>query len=178
MNISRHVNHPTHIYIDNTNYFISAAIFEHKKLLSDNLKSLLVKLFHEVFAEYEWSLDAWVVLDNHYHLLCKSKRGKDMSRIIAKIHNQSAQAIKAEHSINTKVWANYWDYCLRNDKEYHVRLCYLLNNPYKHGYVSDLHDWEWSSFHKYYEDLGGKQLRKQFHEHSDYRNLDLEGTVD
>ncbi|MGB0723570.1 MAG: hypothetical protein ACPGU7_14365, partial [Gammaproteobacteria bacterium] len=72
-----------------------------------------------------------------------------------------------------QVWHNYWDYCPRDEREYRVRLCYLLNNPVKHGYVSDLHDWPWSSFHRLIGEGGEEGLRRIFMDHPEYRGLRL-----
>lgn len=173
METSKHITHPSHFFIDNSPYFLTASTYKHRKLLDDEIKTLLAVLIPQTLAEYGWSLDAWVILDNHYHLLSQSKQGKDLSKIIAKIHNISAQAIKAKFGIKTKIWSNYWDYCPRDEKDYNIRWCYLLNNPYNHGYVADLKDWEWSSFHEHYKDQGKEQLRKIFLEHIDYKTLNL-----
>ncbi len=174
MHTSKHITHPCHLYIDDAPYFITAATYQHQKLLDDELKSQLEKIIQKTFKEYGWKLDAWVILDNHYHLLCQSKHGKDLTRIMAKVHNLSAQLIKAKTGVTTKIWSNYWDYCPRNAEEYTTRLCYLLNNPYKHGYVDDLKDWQWSSFHQYYQEKGKQHLKKQFQQHADYKTLQLE----
>ena len=114
------------------------AIFNSDDLLMF-IKDLLQQLLHQVFTEYDWKLDHWVILDNHYHLLVNSCKGQDLPRIISKIHNQSAQGINqlflSQQSTQKKVWSNYWDYCPRDEQDYNLRLCYLLNNPVKHGFV-------------------------------------------
>ena len=81
------------------------------------------------FQEKNWQLDHWVILDNHYHLLATSDKGDDMSKIFRKIHGLSAQFIQAQGRCDLPVWWNYWDYCPRDEKDYFVRLNYLLNNP-------------------------------------------------
>jgi len=173
MKITKHLSTPAHIYADNTAYFISASTWEHRKLLDDECKTRLTELLHEVFDEYSWVLKDWVILDNHYHLLCCSKVGKDMSKMINKIHGLSAQFINTKRNNKDKVWCNYWDYCPRDERDYNTRLCYLLNNPYKHGYVESLHDWFWSSFHQHYQKIGDENLRDLFLEYPDYRKIKL-----
>ena len=171
------VSTPRHFYVDNSPYFITASTSQHKKLLTTEIKDLLQQLLHEVFTEYDWRLDHWVILDNHYHLLVNSCKGQDLPRIISKIHNQSAQRINhlfpSQQSARKKVWSNYWDYCPRDEQDYNLRLCYLLSNPVKHGYVEMLSEWSWSSFHSLYEDQGDSELRKFFHEHRSHQNLYL-----
>ena len=118
-----------------------------------------------------------MVLDDHYHLLANSRRGRDLPRVLGKIHNLSAQWINRCHSPetphHTKVWYNYWDYCPRNEREYNIRLCYLLNNPLKHGYVTRLPEWKWSSFHRLMAEQGDEALRDTFRQHREYRDLSL-----
>ena len=168
---------PRHLYLDDTPYFITASTYQHQRLLNDETKDLLKKLLHEVFNDYGWSLDHWVILDNHYHLLVQSHRGKDLKRIIAKIHNLSAQQINRifalEKRIHQKIWYNYWDYCPLDEHDYNVRLCYLLNNPVKHGYVCDLHNWAWSSFHRLFQEREKTKIREMFLEHREHHDLIL-----
>lgn len=168
---------PVHYYLDNTAYFITAATYRHQPLLDDALKERLTRLLHDTFTEYGWKLDHWVVLDDHYHLLANSRRGRELPRILGKIHNLSAQWINCcrppETRHHTKVWCNYWDYCPRSEHEYNTRLCYLLNNPLKHGYVARLQDWKWSSFHRLMAEQGDEALRDTFRQHREYRDLSL-----
>jgi len=174
MEISKNSTRPAHIYLDNSPYFITASIWLHRKLLDDESKTKLSELIQTVFKEYQWKLEAWVILDNHYHLLCQSKNGKDLSKIINKIHSISSKFIKSSQNVEGKIWSNYWDYCPRDENDYNVRWCYyLLNNPVKHGYVADLHDWQWSSFHELYEEKGRNNLQEQFLKFSEYKSLEL-----
>jgi putative transposase len=172
------ITRPSHIYLDDLPYFITASTFQHRKLLNAEIKTRLQELLHRVFAAYHWRLDHWVILDNHYHLLASSCKGQDLPRIINKIHNQSAQQINEllppERRSHKRVWYNYWDYCPRDEQDYNLRLCYLLNNPVKHGYVETLYEWPWSSFHKFYEDRGDTALRRLFHEHREYQDLQVQ----
>ena len=168
---------PIHYYIDHVAYFITAATYYHQPLLDDILKGRLQQLIHDTFEEYGWQLDHWVIRDDHYHLLALSHRGHDLPRIIGKIHNLSAQWINHSHPAETRahkqVWYNYWDYCLRDEREYLIRLCYLLNNPLKHDYVERLGDWEWSSFHRLIVEQGEEALRETFQRHGEYCELSL-----
>ena len=169
---------PTHFYIDNAAYFITASTYRHQRLLEDELKDRLRDLLHQVYAEFGWQLQHWVILDDHYHLLANSARGRDLPRIIAKVHNLSAQLINRrfppEGRQYTRVWANYWDYCPRDEREYNVRLCYLLYNPVRHGYVERVGDWRWSSFSALLAAQTEQALRGMFQEHREYRGLVLE----
>ncbi|MCX7066088.1 MAG: hypothetical protein NTW85_00065 [Methylococcales bacterium] len=68
---------------------------------------------------------------------------------------------------------NGQDYCPRDEQDYLIRLNYLFNNPIKHGYVNNLCDYPFSSFHSYIEKQGRDFLVKQFKETVDYKILNL-----
>ena len=174
MKLVKHSHRPAHLFIDNTAYFISAATYQHQKYLDAVCKDHHQSLLHQVFTQYQWQLAHWVILDNHYHLLCHSKKGTDLPKIMAKLHALSSQYIKAKANIEDIIWSNYWDYCPRNEREYNIRLCYLLDNPHKHGYVESLHDWKWSSFHQFFDKTGKKALKDLFLEHREYRDACFE----
>ncbi len=169
---------PTHFYVDSSAYFISAATYQHQRLLDDAVKERLRDLLFEVYAEFGWRVEHWVILDDHYHLLANSCRGSDLPTIMRKVHGVSAQLINARLPPGARgqaqVWCNYWDYCPRDEREYNTRLCYLLHNPIKHGYVERLGDWPWSSFHSLLAEQGEQRLQGVFREHREFRGLVLE----
>jgi len=172
---SKHIFRPIHYYVDDSFYFITGSIYEGRKLLkSEYIKNKLFEYIHQYLMQFNWTLDHWVILDNHYHLLCKSHEGKDLSKIIQNIHRRSSFLIHKMTHCKKPVWYNYWDYCPRDEREYLIRLNYLLNNPVKHGYVTDLKNYKFSSFQKYFIRIGREALVKQFIEYSEYSELKLD----
>ena len=102
---------PPHLFVDNTPYFISSAIYQKRCLLaSPAIKDHLLATIQKSFTEKSWQLNAWVILDNHYHLMATSRQGKDLSKIIGKIHMLSAQFIRSKLEAEKPIWWNYWDY--------------------------------------------------------------------
>jgi putative transposase len=93
---------------------------------------------------------------------------------MGKIHMLSAQFILSELEVEKPIWWNYWDYCPRGEKDYFVRLNYLLNNPVKHGYVTDLADYPYSSFHQMLKKQGNENLVRQFKTYTEYKQLYLD----
>lgn len=170
---------PAHLLLDNTPYFITGAIkFKRPLLKQADLKSTLIDEFQIYFADYQWELHHWVILDNHYHLLGKSCQGKDLPQIIRSVHSRTAKEIKDATNCQTPVWWNYWDYCPRNETDYYVRLNYLFNNPVKHGYVTNLNDYPFSSFHHTLKQVGRETLSKQFKTYPAYKTLILREAYD
>jgi len=161
--LKKYTHTPAHLLLDDVPYFITGAIYKKRPLLRDSaMKERLHEILHNTFHNYGWNLDHWVILDNHYHLLARSKRGSDLPKMIQRIHAASGKYIREATNCEKPVWYNYWDYCPRNEHEYYTRLNYLLNNPIRHGYVENLHDYPFSSFHALFKEWGREHLAEQF----------------
>ena len=165
---------PLHIFADDTPYFITGAIYKKRPLLDNpTLKQQLLEFFQGYFAKYNWELHHWVILNNHYLLLGKSRIGRDLTKIIRNVHRLMAYNITNLTQCPKPVWWNYWDYCPRDEQDYMVRLNYLLNNPVKHGYVANLYEYPFSSFHATIKTQGVDSLRQQFRDYAEFRTLFL-----
>ena len=172
--LRHHPHTPAHLFMDDTPYFITGAIHNRRELLkTDALKHELLLCMRTVFSSYHWELQHWVILANHYHRMATSRRGKDMPAMIGELHSRSAHFIRQATPCELPVWWNYWDYCPRDEQDYHRHLNYLLYNPVKHGYVTDLRQYAWSSFHELFARLGRDALVRQFQAYADFRSLDL-----
>lgn len=172
MNKKDYLHNPTHVFIDDAIYFLTASIYKKRPLLRNaNLKWQLLDIMKDTFDRFDWEFLHWVILDNHYHLLVKSRRGDNLSKIIKHVHSMSGFHIKQATQAEKPIWWNYWDYCPRDEADYYKHLNYLLNNPVKHGYVTDLNDYAFSSFHSYYEQQGREALARQFRAYAEYKTL-------
>lgn len=170
---------PAHLFLDDTPYFITGAIkFKRPLLKRTDLKMTLLTELRTYFDKYHWELHHWVILDNHYHLLGQSHRGEDLTQIMRSVHSRTAREIKPATDCRLPVWWNFWDYCPRNEADYYVRLNYLFNNPAKHGYVTDLNDYPFSSFHQTLEQEGRAALSAQFTNYPAYKTLILREAYD
>lgn len=132
--LKKHPHTPAHLFLNDTSYFLTGAIYQKRHLLkSAELKVLLLQQIKTYFQKYEWQLEHWVILDNHYHLLGKSKLGSDLSQIMQGIHGSTSSAIQKNTQADKPIWWNYWDRCPRDSRDYYIRLNYLFWNPAKHG---------------------------------------------
>lgn len=172
MRLKKYRHNPAHLFNDDAPYFITGVIYLKRPLLRESkTKYRLLADIHNAFADYAWELHHWVILDNHYHLLGKSRKGGDLIKIIRKIHGKSGYFIKQTTKSSDRVWWNYWDYCPRDEDDYFRHLNYLFHNPIKHGYVTDLKDYPYSSFLAYLETQGREALAMQFRRFSEYKDL-------
>jgi len=172
--LKRYVHNSPHLLVDEQAYFITASVYERRMLLkADSAKEYLLETLYDFASRVGWRVDNWVILDNHYHCTLFSKEGADLPYIIGNTHRKSAKEIRRVAGFTGKtVWWNYHDYCLRNERDYFVHLNYMLYNPIKHGYVADLKNYPWSSFHLLFEELGRGRLVEQFRAYP-YSDLEL-----
>jgi len=114
-------------------------------------------LIKQTLKKYGYSLYAWAILDNHYHIIFRSSSGKYIPDIIREIHSKSAIEInKIDERSGRKVWHQYWDYCIRNEDDYWKHFNYIHQNPVKHRYIEGLGNLEKYPFSSFGEWVRGK----------------------
>lgn len=48
------------------------------------------------------------------------------------------------------IWQRrYWEHMIRDERDYARHIDYIHVNPLKHGYVKQVGDWPYSTFHRY-----------------------------
>jgi putative transposase len=153
-------HHPPHVYIDNAWYAITACVYQHRRLLAtDAHKSLVRDGLKQIVSEFGLSLAAWVILDNHCHILTKTRTDTDLARAIRLWHGRASFELnKLDNARGRQVWHNYWDTCIETEKDYWTRFNYIHNNPVKHGYVRQTGDWAFSSYAYYRRTKGDEWL--------------------
>ena len=173
--LKQYRHNPTHLFIDNQVYFITAACYNKRHLLEkDSIKIFLLDTIRDLSNRVNWKFDNWVILKNHYHFSIKSHKGVDLSYLMGNVHRKTAKFIREQTGFSGKtVWWNYWDYCPRGEIDYFQHLNYMLYNPIKHGYVEDLKDYDWSSFQVLFDELGKNCLLQRF-KHYGYKDLRLD----
>ena len=155
------MHHPPHIFLDQTWHLITATTVGRAPLLAqEGAKELFRDTLQTMISRFDLRLLAWVVLDNHYHLLVKSDRGERLPDFIRQLHGASAHRInRAGASTGRQVWHNYWDAVVRSENDLWTRFNYLHHNPVKHSYVRRLEDWPFSSYRYYVRTKGEVWLR-------------------
>jgi len=76
-----YLHNPPHYFVSNAMYMVTGAIVHKQPLLSeDRRKEFFLKTLFEKTTLFGWDMEAWAVLNNHYHrfiplLLFKSTVG-------------------------------------------------------------------------------------------------------
>jgi putative transposase len=147
--VYRHV--PPHLFLDEAMYFVTSTTYQKARLINtDEKKRMVLNSLGEALTGYGISLQAWVILDNHYHILFQVKNAKTIPHVFQRVHGKSSFEINRMDGIRRrKVWYNYWDECVRDERDYFNKLNYIHLNPVKHGYVENAEDYEFSSYRAY-----------------------------
>lgn len=152
---------PAHLFVSDYYYFITAGCY-HKKAYgdSDAKKEFLCETICKEVKRYLAELYGWVLLDNHYHILIKLQNAFLLPRLVQAIHSKSAISInEMDQQHGRKVWYDYWDECVRDQKDFYTKLNYIHLNPVKHGYVDDPSKYKFSSYHSYFREKGEDEMR-------------------
>jgi len=161
--LKKYKHNPAHLFLNHTSYMITVGIYKKLPYLeTDEDKKLLLEIINEFCGEFLWELQEWVILDNHYHLMLKSFKGKDLPRLLGKIHRKSAYLLKKKNKTSSPLWWNYWDTCIRDEKDFFKRINYIYFNPVKHGYVTNIEDYKWSSYQEFLRRKDKEKMEKWF----------------
>ena len=65
---------------------------------------------------------------------------------------------KMDNCRGRKVFQNYWDVCIRNEKDFYTYFNYMHHNPVKHCYAKKMEDYAFSSFSYWLERKGDEWM--------------------
>ena len=133
-----------HWLVDNQVYFITARCRDqHLAFKSEAAK----KIFWDRFDHYtsEFSFVPWVtsLLDNHYHTLGYLRFGKNLSPMMQRLHGSTAKLVNDLLPVRVlPFWRDakgreYFDGCIRNERQARLSYRYTLTQAVRHGIVRD-----------------------------------------
>ncbi len=107
----------------------------------------LQELLCELAAQYEWELQAWALLSNHYHFIALAPSdATTLRRFIQHFHSVTAREVNALDSTpGRKIWFQYWDSQITFERSYYARLAYVHKNAVHHGLVQEATAYPWCS---------------------------------
>jgi len=159
---------PPHLFRSNFKYLVTGSTYLKKHFLaSENSKGRLLDSIVKGCEKYNWVLEDWVILNNHYHLMLNAPDKADtLGATFKEIHKFTAMWLKENFpdlKDEKKIFYNYWDSCITFEKSYFARLNYIYYNPIRHGYVEEASDYIWCSYKyrvnaepEYVKDLKGR----------------------
>ena len=142
-------------YVAGGSYFFTVNLYNRKQILLTDHIDLLRDSVRKVKKKYPFEIVAWVVLPDHMHCIWTLPEGcSDFSirwRLI-KLQFSKGVAISASSTVNHRrerqIWQRrFWEHTLRDAYDMQRHVDYIHYNPVKHGYVSNVQEWPYSSIH-------------------------------
>lgn len=152
------------MYIPGGIYFFTVVTYKRLSFLTHStVRENLRASWRIVQEELPFSLIALCLLPDHLHCMWKlPKNDTDYSTRWQKIKKyfsrtvdrsilpsvNSTQSRKSKREV--PVWQRrFWEHTIRDQEDYNRHFDYIHFNPVKHGYVQNVIDWPWSTFHRY-----------------------------
>jgi putative transposase len=145
-------------------FLITAANFEYRHVLSSFSRRTQFEIqMLQILKNASIDVFCRAIMPNHYHLLIHSEHFEKLSSVLRCLHGKTSREWnRIDNKPGRKVWYKYSDRKIRSEGHFYSALNYIHYNPVKHGYVSSLEDWTWSSIHLYLQGYGSQWIRKNW----------------
>ena len=140
-------------------YFFTVVLADRsRRLLVDHI-DVLRKAFRNELIAHPFIIDAVVILPDHLHCIWTLPEGDPdfsnrwlriksaFSRALPNTEQRSASRLRQNER---GIWQRrYWEHQIRDERDYEAHVDYIHFNPVKHGHVTSVSDWPYSSFHRF-----------------------------
>jgi putative transposase len=144
------------VFIDGGCWFFTVNLEDRRgRLLTEHI-GVLREAVNKVRGKMPFAIDAWVVLPDHMHAVWTLPDGDSNFptrwRLIKSLFSKSLPATERRTDVHAArrergIWQRrYWEHLIRDELAFHIDYCWF--NPVKHGLVSNVEDWPFSSFHR------------------------------
>lgn len=134
-------------------FFFTVVTYRRKPFLTEQLyREALRQVIRQVRQKHPFSIDAWVLLPDHMHCIWTLAEGEaDFSKRCGLIKAGFTKNIRRVFSQAPNIiWQNrFWEHQVRNDMDLEKHIDYIHYNPVKHGLVTGVKDWPFSTFHRF-----------------------------
>jgi putative transposase len=148
-------HNPPHLFRAGATYFVTASTLAHHALMGDpRRRQECFESWRFAADRSHWSMVAWVILTDHYHLLLVApEESGDIARLAGSVHQHTSREWNREdRARGRQVWWNFWDTCITYERSFYARINYIHWNPVKHGLVDRPEDYPFSSYRTFLED--------------------------
>lgn len=161
--------------IPGATYFFTVITYRRQALLTDlRCRESLRIAIDKVRLEMPFKIVAWVLMPDHLHAVWQlPQNDKDFSlrwSLIKQHVTRDCASWLPRQGLSTSrdkrgegsLWQRrFWEHLIRDEIDLARHVNYIHYNPVKHGYVTNVADWPYSTFHRYVkqgtypEDWGG-----------------------
>ncbi|MCP4252845.1 MAG: transposase [Candidatus Scalindua sp.] len=141
---------PLRIEYEGAFYHVLSRGNERKEIFRDDKdRSLFIEILGEMSARFSVDIFAYVLMDNHYHLLLRTNRA-NISKSIQWLGVTYTRRFNIKHRRSGHLFqGRFKSFLIENDKYLLILSCYIHRNPLRAGIVRRLVDYQWSSYKIY-----------------------------
>ena len=146
-------------FIPGGSFFFTVNLLERRSDLLTRHIELLRDSVRRVRRLHSFHIDAWVVLPEHMHCIwTMPPADADFAlrwRLIKLIFSKALPKVERLSAVRLRrqergIWQRrYWEHTLRDEADFRAHVDYVHINPLKHGWVTAVSDWPYSTFHRY-----------------------------
>jgi putative transposase len=145
-------------------YFFTQVTYQRRPwLCSDIARETLRSAIAQVRKTYPFSIEAFVLLPDHFHCLWTlpdgdsnySTRLRLIKTFVTK-HSANQLALDAQLTASRQkrnegnLWQRrFWEHLIRDEVDFARHCDYIHYNPVKHGFCQTPNQWRFSSFHRF-----------------------------
>lgn len=148
---------------ENAVLFFTVVAYQRRKIFCQpDFLAALRRSIQQVRKQHPFSILAWVQLPDHLHCIWEmpnddgdyGKRWGQIklltTRACPQYHLSPNIMPHSKHKRHEKgIWQRrFYEHHIRDDSDMQRHMDYLHYNPVKHGYVNNVMDWQYSSFHR------------------------------
>lgn len=145
-------------------YFLTQVTYNRYRWLCNEIsRHTLRKAIELVKQQYPFTIDAFVLLPDHFHCIWTLPSGdadysNRMRLIKVYMTKNCGKQLNISASISTSrqkrgesnLWQRrFWEHYIRDESDFERHCDYIHYNPVKHGLCSAPKDWKYSSFHRF-----------------------------
>lgn len=136
--------------IPGASYFFTVTLRDRTSSLLVDYVDDLREAIRTVKVERPFDIDAIVIMPEHLHSIWTLPKGDaDYSIRWREVKTRFARRVPFRKR-GDGVWqARFWEHTLRDQADVESHVDYIHYNPVKHGYVDNVADWPYSSFHRH-----------------------------
>ena len=145
-------------FVAGASWFFTVNLFDRRsRLLVDHIDALR-EAVRETRRRFPFEIDAMVVLPDHLHAVWTLPDGDcDFPVRWRLIKIRFSKSVPGGEPLTTTrrvrgergIWQRrYWEHMIRDERDFRRHIDYCWFNPVKHGLVTDVEEWPFSSFHR------------------------------
>lgn len=152
------------VFIPGGTYFLTVVTYKRKPIFNHTSAcDLLKKVWVTESRRHPFTTNAFCLLPDHFHCVITlpesdinyPMRIREIKRLFSikyPVTEQNDLIDSRTKRSERYIWQRrFWEHTIRNENDLDKHIQYIHFNPVKHGYVDQVKDWRFSSFHRFVE---------------------------